>query len=757
MAAKTVTVTVAMRDKLTAPSKKAARSVDHLSKTALVAGRRFKAAGLQYDEYIGKLKGGNVVIKDNTRAMRESGRTSTRVSRRIDRQATSHDRLTNKVSKSKTAMQKFRAANTISGVSRGLGQFSRQAIGAFKEPVAQALEYGKGIAEASTLTDEATFSTSKMREITLGMAKDFGGKTKDQTKALYDTISAGFGDAATAAKVMTSANRLAVGGVTDVATSTVGLTSTLNAYHQGAGQAAEFTDIFFATVKGGITTVPQLAANIGKVTPLASAMGVEFAEVGGILAALTAGGINTAESVTGIRSTLSAIKKPTKGAEREVRRLGLKLKDFSQQGVQAAGGLGPFLKMISKRDKFNSDSYTKLFGNIRALSTVTALSSENFSTLDRTMAIMNDRAGATDAAFSKIAKTDFQKLKKAEAQFQALKIELGEGLTPALVEAAAWINKEIIPGTSKWLKENKDLLRTLLPVAVAVVGIATVLAPVLLTISTGITVVTSLGAAFTTIIPIVGIVAGKFGALVGTLAGPLGAVALVGGLAFGLGTLIDKTFGISDKTADWLANLTGVTERLAWLDRRNAKLKSGPLTRDKQLATARADQQAATRNRKEVEREASTGVLSGLPFLSAIVHSSELDEAKRAEQRAFSNVHLLERKMKERAEFSVDDFSLRLGPELPGAGEGRKDKRLVPLQGPFLPGQFENALAMDENLAPGELVRRDLEDRAEDRAERAGAKSTVDINVHDDRIAISTPGGTVHEVPIGAGFAAEGI
>jgi len=638
MAARNVTVSVTMRNKLSAPAKRAARDLNSLARAAQLSGHHFDVASDRYDSFTGTLKSGRTTLVGTSRATADLTRGTRDSSRALERQSRTMRQTSASAEASRTAMRRFRAANTITGVSRGLDRFRRKAVSAFGAPVSKALEFGKGIAEASTLTDEATFSTAKMQEITLAMGKQFGGESKSQVKALYDTISAGYGDATKATQVLTAANKLAVGGVTDVATAGDGLTTILNAYHLSAEDSSKVTDTFFATVKAGKTTVPELSRSLGKVAPIAASLGIRFEELGGGIAALTAQGLSTAESVTGLRAALSNIQKPSKQARIEARRLGV---TFNAAGLEAAGGLGGLLKQIQASKKFNRNSLVKLFGSIRGVGAVTALGSKNFAGLDKAMETLKGREGSTAAAFNRINKTDFQNLKRAEANMEALQIELGKGVTPALVDLARTMNKDVIPTVSKFLKENKGLIKAVVPAGLAIVGLTAVVSPLLLTLSSGITIYASYAKAAQLASAGTATLGTKTGVLAGKFAGKLGMIGLAASVGVGLGKLADHYFDLSGKTANWLAELTGVNKQLAIMDAREKK----PLARNRneQLANAEQDLAAARRHRKEIKGKSENVFTGGL-------YGVALEEAELAEQRALSHVNLLKKNAAARPE-----------------------------------------------------------------------------------------------------------
>ena len=135
----------------------------------------------------------------------------------------------------------------------------------------------------------------------------------DINKSVYAAISAGisYGDSLDFLRV---AEQAAVAGAGDLESTTKVLVSALNAYGASADQAGQFSDALFTAIKLGQTTLPELASSLGLVTGQAASAGVSFDELLAIIAAVTAAGLSTSQSITGIKAALSNIIKPTKDA-----------------------------------------------------------------------------------------------------------------------------------------------------------------------------------------------------------------------------------------------------------------------------------------------------------------------------------------------------------------------------------------------------------------------------------------------------------
>lgn len=295
--------------------------------------------------------------------------------------------------------------------------------------------FSAAIAEVSTLVDEATFSTADMRRVTLELAATYGGSAAGQAKGLYQTISAGITDAAKATDLLRVANELAVGGVTDTFTAVDALTNVVNAYAASGAQARDVSDAFFVAIRAGKTTARELAGTIGRVAPTAASMGITFSDLLAAIAAITTQGLNTEETVTGIKAALANVVRPTAQAQKEAARLGIQ---FNLAALRAKGLTG-FLDSITSSANFNADSFSKLFASVEGFNAITALAANNSAQYRQILGQMASRAGATRAAFDKMADT----LKFQESRFEALRenalIVIGQALEPlakALVKAA---------------------------------------------------------------------------------------------------------------------------------------------------------------------------------------------------------------------------------------------------------------------------------------------------------------------------------
>jgi TP901 family phage tail tape measure protein len=314
-------------------------------------------------------------------------------------------------------------------------------LGAFAATsVSSSLEFRKSMALISTQIDGTVDDLNRLESIARSTAVQFGTMPVEQSRAFYEIISAGIEDVTQATELLQAANKLAIGGNTDLATSVDGLTNIMNSYSGKVASAEAVSDALFIGMKAGKATMSEFSSDLGRVTPIASALNVSFDELVASIAALSKQGISTAESVTGVRAILASVAKPTKEATDLAEQLGLQ---FNAAGLQAKG-FGGFLDEISKKTGGNVDQIALLFGGVEALVPAMALAGQAGKDFSQIMEDMENKAEATQDAFDKMAAIPGAKIEELMASINNIAITLGDTLAgflaPAAAKAAAALN-----------------------------------------------------------------------------------------------------------------------------------------------------------------------------------------------------------------------------------------------------------------------------------------------------------------------------
>ncbi|MBE0598306.1 MAG: phage tail tape measure protein [Desulfuromonadales bacterium] len=313
-----------------------------------------------------------------------------------------------------TNILKFEAAILTSGAALTL--FAVKTAG----------DFDAAFREISTLIDAPLEELEGFRKGILDYSVTSTQSLDQITAGIYGAISAGV-DYTDSLAFVSRAEKLAVASKADLGDTLVLLVSSLNAYGKGAESAEAFSDALFTTVKAGQTTLPELASSLAQVTGLAANAGVPFETLLSAVAALTAAGLPTSAAITGIKAALSNIIKPTEQAAEMAKTLGI---DFSAAALNSKGFEG-VLADVAKTTGGNVEQMAKLFGSVEGLNVVLSLTGKAADNFAGTMGLMASNAGATDAAFGKMADNINLQSQKIQNSVKAMLIGIG---TPLLDE-----------------------------------------------------------------------------------------------------------------------------------------------------------------------------------------------------------------------------------------------------------------------------------------------------------------------------------
>ena len=243
-------------------------------------------------------------------------------------------------------------------------------------------------------------------------------------------------------------------------------TSALNAYGEENISAVDATDVLTAAVREGKLEASELAGSMGRVLPIASAMGVQFHEVGAAFAALSRTGTNAAEAATQVRGILSSLLRP-KQAEEALTNMGLSSEGLRRQIREE--GLLATLQTLAEEFDGNAAASASVFGNVRALSGVMDLMGANVATTEQIFANMADTTGTLDEAFGVVSETAGFQFQQAMADLQELLIGIGEQVLPVVLE--------MVEGFQAMLGFVKDLPGPVKAVAAALAAIVVLSGP----------------------------------------------------------------------------------------------------------------------------------------------------------------------------------------------------------------------------------------------------------------------------------------
>lgn len=325
------------------------------------------------------------------------------------------------------------------------------------DAVSNAATFETQMANVATLLDgeeeQIAERISELGDDVLAVSNATGVVTDELTDGLYQIISA-VGDSEDAVSQMELAAKAAAAGGAETTDAINFLTAVTKGYGDTSGEAFQkASDLSFMTVKLGQTSFPELASSIGKVVPLASALGVEQEELYGAFATLTGVTGSTAEVSTQMKAVMSGLMSPTDGMTKALKSLGYENANMALESL----GLQGTLEALGSTVKGDSQALAKLFSSVEAQTAILALSGAQADNFVEKTAAMYDASGATEAAFAKQTDTlqyTIQTIKNLGKNFMT---SIGRTILPVVKDIA----QKLLPVVQDGLKHIQPIIENL--------------------------------------------------------------------------------------------------------------------------------------------------------------------------------------------------------------------------------------------------------------------------------------------------------
>jgi TP901 family phage tail tape measure protein len=301
--------------------------------------------------------------------------------------------------------------------------FAGVAVGGLK----MSIDLEQSFAKIQGLVGLSADEVDVLREAAKRLGPEFGQSANDAADALFFITSAGLRGSAAIDVLEASLKGAAIGlGETRVIADLA--TSAVNAYGEANLDGATAVDVLAEAVRLGKLEPAELAGSMGQVLPIASSMGISFAEVGAAMAAMSRTGTDAAQASTQLRGIMTAILKPTTQAERALRDMGTSSEEL-RQSIRDRGLLKTLQDLTGRFDG-NESATAAVFGNVRALSGVLDLFGENAETTMEILSEMTDDVGVLDEAFEIMQDTVGFKAKQAFEEMKGVMLDFGDALLP---------------------------------------------------------------------------------------------------------------------------------------------------------------------------------------------------------------------------------------------------------------------------------------------------------------------------------------
>lgn len=393
--------------------------------------------------------------------------------------------------------------------------------------VKSAMEFGSAMREVSTLTPVVAENLGDYKEQVLAVSAAMGINAVDAAHAMYQAISAGVKPEGIT-EFLEIAGKTAIGGVTDMTTAVDGLTTATNAWASQGLTAERASDILFAGMKAGKTTVGELSASMFQVAPIANAMGVSMDQVIAATATLTKSGTPTSVAMNQVRASLVALTKGGDGLAPLLENIAAKFPEMEDATGQAALDTLGYSKTMQELARAADElgvSLPTAFGRVEGAMAATTLS-ENAEVAAADLDAITNSAGATAEAYALMEQSASHKMKVFKETMNATAIGIGEAMLPAIAAVAGAVTglMETFSGLSPTAKAaiawTAALSGGALLLVAGVAGLAAAFGPLIIAAQTG-------GLAIGGTAITMGTLSAAAGTLVASLAAVLGPLALI--------------------------------------------------------------------------------------------------------------------------------------------------------------------------------------------------------------------------------------
>lgn len=429
----------------------------------------------------------------------------------------------------RTIQQQIRGLGTgLQSFARGFAPISAGFAAVGLAGVTMATDLNKAMGNVASLIPGATARVAELKTGIQDLAPVIGVTTADLADGAYQVISA-FGDTNDTLAILETNARAAAAGVATT-TDAINLTSAVTKGYgdTSAAAVAKASDLALLTVRLGQTTFPELAASIGRVTPLTAELGVKQEELFGVMATATGVTGSAAEVSTQLRGVMQGLMQPTESMAGLFTSLGVESGKalLEQRGLQGA------IDAIVGAASAAGVPLGKFLGSIEGQTLALALAGSQSDTFTQKLAEMQGAAGATDAAFQ--AQTQGVNAagfgwSQLQSTLAVMAQQIGDVIIPVLLNAADGLKPflAVIVDLVHWVGTLPQPVQT---VIVGLGGLVAAAAPVAYVLGGLITAVSSIVGLFA---------AGSTGAAVlgGALTVLTGPIGLIAAAVVGLGAI----------------------------------------------------------------------------------------------------------------------------------------------------------------------------------------------------------------------------
>ncbi|MGE7545069.1 phage tail tape measure protein [Sporosarcina newyorkensis] len=287
------------------------------------------------------------------------------------------------------------------------------------------------------------------------------------------------------------------------------LTDSISAFGDSAKDAGRYADVMAAASSNANTDVAGLGEAFKMVAPVAGALGYSLEDTSVALGLMANAGVKGSQAGTALRSALTNLVKPTAAMEKEMKKLGINVKDSNDEMKPLDVLLGDLRTSFGKlSEDQKASAAATIFGKeaMAGMLAVINASDADFNKLSN--AIANSEGVAQEMADT--MQNNLQgKLTNLKSALEELAIKIFDALEPALTWLVGAFQSLV-----DWLN---GLDKTTQTTMVAIAALAAAIGPLAVVLGTILTMVGGFMTMLPTLIPLISALAVPIGIVVASL------------------------------------------------------------------------------------------------------------------------------------------------------------------------------------------------------------------------------------------------
>lgn len=484
----TISYDIKAVDKFTAVARKVAVSMQHMDKTIRRVADSNNAAVSSFN------KVGNVAAvnanKMNT-AMQKSANAVNQKNAELRALTTNLNKVGNGMKQVGRNMTTYVTLPVVAGA--GLA-------------IKSAMDFNKGMANIGTMIPGQRERLEGFKKSIMSMSEETGLAADNLQGGLYQVLSS-FGTTDNPLMKLELSAKMSKAGMASVMESIDLVSAVTKGYGDTSDAAArKVADMAFQAVKDGRTTFPELAASMGRVVPIAAAMGVSQQELFTGFSTLTGVTGNAAEVSTQMSAVLVSMATPTELMTDTVKKLGF----ASASSMLRAVGMQKSMVMLSQAVGGSTDKMAEMLGRKEAIVGALAMVGGQADVFRQKFGQMGESIGALDAAYKEQTEginASGEKWERMKRKLFNVVVVIGDRLLPIFEKL---MGKYIVPLLDKLANMDDATMES----GMRFLAMAAAIGPVL----------TALGSVLTTVSSVISFIqgAGGLSGVLAALTGPVG-------------------------------------------------------------------------------------------------------------------------------------------------------------------------------------------------------------------------------------------